>query len=555
MRFNRFLMGVLLAGALVGCADEDLEVTNPNNPDRQRVLRNPADVESLASSQFQSIIAGTIGNIARLQTSMSVMGLENAATGLANNGMPRGQIPRQPIDNGRGNPYQPENYNDFRLLSFAARNSADALREAKKSSFSLGANRDGDLLRLKSVAHFFAGVAMGYVSLVYDSAGVPRETDGLSDIPPLEGYKAVNAFALAQFDSALAYAGQTGMTAIPGTWILGFGATGNLAVADYIKIVRSFKAKMRANVARDGTERAAVNWDAVIADATAGITSDMVLKMNSTNGWDYNWLATTLHFRDANWHQMTPYIIGMADVSGEFEKWLQVPRNSRDDFLIITPDLRFPQGATRAAQNADRGGQGAPTGRKYFRNRTESLDNNSPGWTNSQYDHYRFRAFADANRIGDLPFFTVAENDMFAAEGHIRKGNIAAAAALIDKTRVTAGLPALSGVVTTATEPVPGGANCVPRIPVGPTFTTTACGNIFEAMKWEKRMETAYTTYGAWYFDGRGWNDLPIGTALEFPVPNQEADARLIAIYNLGGIGGPRASLGSTYGYGAGDTR
>jgi hypothetical protein len=306
-------------------------------------------------------------------------------------------------------------------------------------------------------------------------------------------------------------------------------------------------------VARTPAERTAVDWDAVIADATNGIQSDLLLRMNPSSGWDYSWLATTLHYRDTNWHQQPYHIIGMADVSGAFDAWLAQPRDTRAPFTIVTPDLRFPRGATRAEQG--RGAQDdtpLPAG-QYFRNRDPGKDPSGNGWQNSQYDHYRWRAWANANRIGDFPFFTKAENDMLAAEGHIRKGNIAAAATLIDRTRTAAGLPALSGVVTTATQAVPGGANCVPRVPTAPNFTSASCGTILEAMKWEKRMETAYTTYGAWYFDARGWGDMPIGTAIHWPVPVDELDARRLNFYNLGGPGNAGGSAASTYGYGNGD--
>ena len=74
------------------------------------------------------------------------------------------------------------------------------------------------------------------------------------------------------------------------------------------------------------------------------------------------------------------------------------------------------------------------------------------------------------------------------------------------------------------------------------------CGTIFEALKWEKRMETAFTGWASWYFDSRGWGDLPEGTPLEFPVPFQELDARQKPLYNLGGIGGKSAAAKGTYG-------
>jgi hypothetical protein len=549
MRILRFLKVATLAIAVGACGDEVLEVENPNNPDRGRVLRNPADVEGLASSQFQQVLSATLASIARVNTGMMTASFENAST-LANNGLgPRSGLPRQPIDNNRGNAYQAENYADFRLLSSVARNSADILARAKVADFSLGTGREGDVTRLKAWAHFTYGTALGNLSLVYDSIGIARPDDEGGFVPPLESYQAVNAYALAQYDSALAYVSQSGITSLPPGWLTGPGGV-SVTPARFTQVIRSYKARIRAGVARSPTERTAVNWPAVVADATAGITEDLVVRMDPSQGWDYNWLSTGLHFRDSNWHQMTYYIIGMADVSGAFETWLATPREQRVPFLIVTPDLRFPQGPTRALQNA--AGQGAPTGRRYFRNRDPGGDQASTGWQVSQYDHYRFRAFGDAGRIGNFPIFTRAENDMLAAEGHIQTGNISAAAALIDRTRTTAGLPALAGAVTSATQPVPGGAACVPRVPVAPSFTTVACGNIMEAMKWEKRMEAAYTTYGAWFFDSRGWGDLPEGTPVHWPVPNQDADARVMPIYNLGGVGQPGGAPPSTYGYGSG---
>src|SRR2546422_8166795 len=111
---------------------------------------------------------------------------------------------------------------------------------------------------------------------------------------------------------------------------------------------------------------------------------------------------------------------------------------------------------------------------------------------------------------------------LLAAVGQIRPGHADLAGPLIDSSRVGKGsLPGVTGI-TDPTTPVPGRAACVPRVPQPPNFTSTACGNILEALKWEKRMETAFLGYGSWYFDDRGWGDLPEGTALNWPVPWQE---------------------------------
>src|SRR5262249_44455396 len=135
-----------------------------------------------------------------------------------------------------------------------------------------------------------------------------------------------------------------------------------------------------------------------------------------------------------------------------------------------------------------------------------------------------------------------------AAEGYIRTSNFAAAAAKIDLTRVAnGGLPALSGVVTNDTQQVPGGlASCVPQVPTG--TGTVSCGTLFEAMKYEKRVETTYSAFGRFWIDSRGWGDLVTGTALEFPVPYQELQTRVKPFYLLGAGFGSAAAKG-VYGF------
>jgi hypothetical protein len=558
MRFFR-LMTVLSLGAGLGACGDMLTVEDPDRADRDRIFARPADVEGFASGQFQQIMLGTTDSLARVHTGMLTAAFENAS-GLANNGLgPRSNIPRSSIGNERGNAYQNENFADFRILSITARNAATVLQRAKAPGFTLGTTVGPDEQRLKAWGHFVHGVALGYLSMVYDSAGVPRPTDGPEDVPPLEGYQAVNTAAIMAFDSALAYATSTTttMSDLPGGWLSGAGGAATTR-AQFVRVIRSFRARMRAGVARNPTERAAVNWALVIADAENGITSDFTVNMNPNASWDYEWLASTLHYRDANWHQMTYYIIGMADTSRAFDAWLAQSRDSRTPFLIQTPDLRFPQGATRLAQQepcpANNLNCALTRTRQYFRNRPPGQDQGSSGWRTSFYDHYRWRAFSDAGRIGLFPIFTVAENDLLAAEGYLWLGgaNVQNAVPLINKTRTTAGLDPI-GAITSKDDVVPGGGRCVPRVPVGPTFTTTACGSIFEAMKWEKRMEIAYTSYGAWYFDSRGWGDLAAGTALSWPVPFQELDARLKLIYDRGGIGQAGAAPVGTYGYGTGE--
>jgi hypothetical protein len=96
---------------------------------------------------------------------------------------------------------------------------------------------------------------------------------------------------------------------------------------------------------------------------------------------------------------------------------------------------------------------------------------------------------------------------------------------------------------------IPGGVSCVPRIPdLAAAFKASKCGTLWDAMKWEYRMETAYTGYGMWYFAGRGWGDLPEGSALYWPVPYQEMDTRRQAFYSAGGPNLPGGAPHGNYG-------
>ena len=81
-----------------------------------------------------------------------------------------------------------------------------------------------------------------------------------------------------------------------------------------------------------------------------------------------------------------------------------------------------------------------------------------------------------------------------------------------------------------------------------PAYSKSKCGNIWDAMKWEYRLETAYLGYGMWYFASRGWGDLPEGTPLQWPVPNEEMLVRREPYYSVGGVGFAGGAAKGNYG-------
>jgi hypothetical protein len=404
------------------------------------------------------------------------------------------------------------------------------------------------------------GAANGNLALVYDSVSIVTPEDNISQGAPalLLGYQAGMKIALGQLDSAIAISGRAPGYTLP-TSAINTSATTGYTSAQVIQIARGWKARLRAGVARTPAERAAVDWDAVIGDAGAFLPADLAITMSAATGSVWT-VATAQHEVYDTWSQQPPIIVGFADsvraggaacAGGDcFDAWLATSLNSRYRILIRSADQRFPSGDTRAAQQTSSGAGNFPSPPRanlYYKNRRPT-DPTGEAWAVSYYDFYRFQDFWNTFN-GPMPVMTRAEMDLLMAEGYIRKGDFVNAMAKINITRVGNGkLPPLVGI-TAITDPIGITGSCVPRVPQPPNFTTATCGNIMEAMKWEKRLETEMTSLGAWFIDSRGWGDLPEGTPLHFPVPFQEMDARAKPAYNLGGVGGSGAAAKGTYGY------
>ena len=547
-----FLMGILACG-------DALVVEDFNDPDRNRALGRPADVEAFISNTYAQIQNATLGGSNDdLQTQLQVMGMENTSA-LANFAMgPRGAIPRTPIENTRNSTGDVGNNRDFVVLHRAARMATIGISAMNKLGTLGSAAQDA---RARSFARFVEGVAYGNLALAYDSASILSETDDPQAIIPLSYYTDVIAAAYTMLDSAITIArANPGSFPIPSTWMNGQATGVSLDTTAYFRLIHSYKARFRASVARTPAERAAADWAAIIADANAGITADFNIAMNPTAGWDVIWPVQAYATGPANWHQMSQFWLGMADSSGGYDAWLNTAASLRTPFIVVSADRRFPRGtscfapcplAIRTSQIPD--SNRSFTGVPYVRNRQPGEDQPGNPLQISMYDFYRSRNFTAASRTGPYPVMTRAEIRLYAAEGYIRTGNFAAATARIDSSRVTIGLlPSVAALADTLAA-IPGGVACVPRIPdAAAAFKASKCGTLWDAMKWEYRMETAYTGYGMWYFAARGWGDLPEGTSLYWPVPYQEMDTRRQAFYSAGGPNLPGGAPRGNYGLYAG---
>jgi hypothetical protein len=476
---------------------------------------------------------------------------------VANFGMNlRANIPRLPIDNGRGNATAAENFTDFQNYSARARTiskaimALDSLTASHKTLGSPAADARG-----RSFGSFALGWANGNLSLMYDSVAVSVLGLAPLDVPPLVDYNAGMAVALAQLDSAIdiatkAKAAGNSFT-LPTTYI---PVTGGLDLDTYVQILHSLKARLRAGVARSPAERAAVDWTKVLADAQAGVKKNVVLNLDASQGIGYSWLNQAAVYQ--GWHSMPNDIIGMADTSSGYANWLSIGRGARTPFLILTPDKRFPQGNTRPDQIANSPTASAVMPTVYFRNRSPNEDTFTGNWGDSYYDYVRYRHYRQLSSTGPWNWITQTENEMLMAEALIRLNRSTEAVPLINRTRVINGLePFPAGATAADRAPAQTGGSatsCVPRTPTG-AGNSLECATLFEAMKYEKRLEEIFSGYVLWMQDNRGWGDLPVGSPTMWPVPYQEMDARLQPFYNSKTDDPKWVAQTSTYGFGVGN--
>ena len=515
------LAALLLIG-MAGCAD--LEVKNPNAPDAERALASSDDVEALMAGAYDSWLrmlrwAGPTNFI-------SVMSFEHSSP-WANFGHEYyGRIPRIPSNNVAGG-------NSVGNLTFAWTKAYQAISAIRtgliaidEETIDLGADRT---LRARAYGRYMQGLAHGSLALLYDSAFIYDETmDAELESLELKAYGEVMIAALGYFAEAATLAGSGSFT-IPDTWMSIDVSAGTLA-----QLAHSWSARMRANVARTPTERAAVDWAAVIADVNVGITSDW---SNHVQCWPHVFCEHGIGYRNyAGWATTANWVLGMADQSGGYQAWINTPTLDKLAFMYQTPDLRWPQGATETEQYDNVGmrfamNKGSDGTRIWSR-----PDRGTWRWSFYWNFYPPIRVFTD-NDEADIPLITMNEMEFLRAEKAFRDGDMATVATIVNVTRELAGL--------NATDAAGLNTSCVPMLPNG------SCGDLWEMFKWEKRLETQFMgpLRIGWWLDGRGWGDLMEGTLLELPVPFREMQLLLESSYNLGGVGGVSAAPKGTYGY------
>jgi hypothetical protein len=572
MRLTRRIVGATLLGAsaLAGTAAcYDLEVTavQPTTSfTREQVIAKPELIELVVAGLFINFWGGM--TYAQPWAQLSLYGEEITTSTNSQPNFNRNatqpiilwdfaQEPRTAFDNSLFGTsfFARDPWSNFYEANAAA---TDMTRLIKTRNLVIRdpATGQDNTHRVLTFAKWLQGLSHVHLGMLFDSAAVITEEIDLSKIPelPFKHHDVVLDSGITWLEESITMAkAQSFLLPLKADlWVYNTPVSNDELAA----IAHSFIARALAYSARTPAERQAVDWALVKSHIQQGITAPFGPRgiPNPIISMDYRGLVsappqnvtaictaggTNFCGNFAGAMRVDLRLLGPADTTGAYQTWLNKVSQARFDtvapFLVISPDERI-QRPTETTPRIK------PTYFKYT-DVTPPIAIMPPErgpyyysnyWSSSRAlnNHQQFpaagggRARRNTTELGGIQdaMMTREEMDLLLAEAEIRLGNPGAAATLINKTRVANGnLPA----VTAAGVPV--SAGCVPKRYDG------SCGDLMDALMYEKRMETYGTAIS--YFDLRGWGCLAEGTPIELPPPARQLDLLGKANYTYGGVG------------------
>lgn len=551
--FRRVLAS--LAVLLVAQACADLDVQNVNAPERERALVTAQDVENLISGQYytwwytqaSTNSFGMMTSVAADQHSSSWGNFDMRAQ----SSEPRVALNNDPSYTYATNLQRPW-YRNYRAIS-TVRDGIIAIAGADGqlgTADDLQIGTDGqDNHRAITFVRFIQGLSHGQLGLLYDEAFVVDETTDLDAGVDRVPYSQVIDAAIGYLEEVITLCNEPGQTfTIPGSW-MGQADVDNQRLA---RLAHFYIAQFMAYSPRTPAERDAVDWDdvdGVLYHVNNGIIEDYVMIAD-----DVTWWSSYLYYPErSGWSAGDLRTFGPADQKGlsapgdtiqSWVDWEKTDAGLRKQFMIDADDLRFPEyppvaGSTygcygQSLRSATCGGDGLKMKMEYRGTCTQFRPERGT---------YHFSGYCPiSNRgyfndfLGPMIAHTLTEQNMLEAEALIRLGREAEAVPLINATRVTyGGLAPVTGPGKVPFDDPGTDSRCTPRMITNFPDGNWECGDLWEAMKWEKRLEAWVTTTGLAWYDDRGWGDLVPGTHTMYPVPGQELLLLLEDIYTYGG--------------------
>lgn len=515
-----------MIAVLAAC--QDLDVTNPNNPDRARLERDPQLVQTIISSAYAQLFDFW-------QDDFPVWVLSTMADEFTSGFLDFGihdmsKEPRLAYNNNPTYDDQEINLDPWQKSNAILSGLADAVAAIQSGTIVRDAGVDVTA-RALGFARLMQGITLGQLAMVLDSAYLIDENLELqpppAPPPAFAHYSEVLALALEKLDDAILISDTSNYTLPADPWLFVTGYTD----ADVAQLAHTFKARFLASVARTRAERDAAPWDDILFHAENGVTRDL-----APNGiperlfHDFRRVAARQRtITPGDFARLDNWLVGPADSTNAMITWVNTPLDNRNPFTMLTKDRRIqPAGAVPAGTT--------PFFGKYFGHHRATIWNASRGLYHRTFYFYHRAGRGTTWETGPQLVLTVTEKNLLRAEALIRLGRAAEAVPLINLSRVANGeLPPVT------IDGPPNEPGCVPR-KVRPGPMQGQCGSLWDALRYEKRIENAGIDQTTAYLDARGWQSLVIGTPLQFPVPALELQLRSQPIYTYGGVGGPMSA-------------
>lgn len=500
-------LAVTAAASLTACLS--LEVTDPNGLGINTVFNNASNTDAALIGSWK---AYTENNRLSCPTiPLSIWGNDNTSTSVTY--LDYTSEPRIPINN-RDNVNCVSRY-EYYVAYEAGAAAREAYQGIKANGLRFGvidaASPEGrDTPSRLIFSKFIHAMSQLRLGLNVDQANITEiETPTSASGKELTPYKDVLAHSIKLFRDVIKDANAAPNFTLPTTFINGRAITRD----ELVRISQSFITRAEVYGGRTVAERNAVNWAAVLARLDSGIIRDFGHQADpAIAGTGSTYINNSFA---QNTLRINNRLLGPADTSGQYQAWLAKPVADRGSIIITTPDRRI-----HAAS-----GNGA-AGTRFIRQTTPMGSATLAPYATSWYRSTRYlTTAADSGNRAFIPHMTIDEMKFVRAEALYRLGRGAEAAALINPTRIAAGLKPVD-----ANGP-PAGRDCVPRKNNGD------CGDLFDAIQYEKRIELYPMDAAVSWYDQRGWGKLVPGTPVHSPVSGRELVTLGLPYYTFGGSG------------------
>jgi starch-binding outer membrane protein, SusD/RagB family len=570
MKLTRIIegLGAIALVALAGC--NSLDVSNPNEPDAQRALSDPATIEAVAAGAMRTWFnaytslrgAGVLVTQAKSYSSSWNNGNLNFYSSIDNPTDPpanwtRATTPRSwqndpaaaartSVDAFWGGGLD-ESGNSRGGMYSALSSANDALTAIRINKVTI--RTDADTKRAEAIAAFMQGASLMVVALNFDKGYVVDEKTDLVSLQ-YSNRAVVRDSAVSKLTQAAALAAATTFVT-PADWAHGITYTS----AQIAQIANTMAAMTLAYWPRDNTELAKVDWAKVVSFTSKGMSAGTPVDFNFIQDGYSQWISEVQNwFVEMDTGRMDTRVAHFLDPATQKDPWPDPNGNPQPN----SPDKRLGDGTFGNTDTRDNFGtipKTSKAGTDYAWSGVAIFRPARGQYHQSNIGHIRYDVSGtqDVNaQYGGYGLATVISatlNDLLWAEALLRQGssNANTAVTLINKTRVTRG-----GLSSSGTNAGVGSDADGPCMANGlKAKDGTAC-TLWSMLIYEKEVELPGLGAASFWEERRlpniigggftGDNSprrliqglLP-GTPRELPVPYKELGVKGQALYTWGG--------------------